>query len=126
MPKPVCVPARDALPVLHERDAWEWDLGAVLRATRVAFAKHAQRALWKRKVRSAGGAAQPLDRLSMGVRGGGIAVEHPRHGVGVVTHTSETRHAGAITVTATVVFENRQRTFAYQGDRWEEHPWYFG
>lgn len=132
MPKPVYVPARDALLVLHAHDAWEFDLDAVLREKRVPFAKHAQRATaarrshWIRKVKAAKGPPRPLDQLSMWVRGGGVTVEHPRHGIGVVTHASETRRGDTMTVTATVVFEDRQRTFACQGDRWVEHPWYFG
>jgi hypothetical protein len=131
-PKAVYAPARHALLVVHDRDVWEFDLAAVLREKAIPFAKHAEklaatrRTTWSRKVRSAKTAAIPLDALSMSLRGGGTLVDHPTHGRGVTVHASEMRRAGALTVSAIVLFETGPRTFVYMGDRWQERPWYFG
>lgn len=131
-PKAVYAPARHALLVVHNRDAWEFDLAAVLREKVIPFAKHAERlaaarrTAWSRKVKAAKTAAIPLDALSMWVRGGGTLIDHPTHGRGVVTHASEMHRAGVMTVSATVLFETRQRTFVCLGDRWTERPWYLG
>ncbi len=130
MPKPVWVAARDAVLVTHNRHAWEFDLAALRQEKRVSFDKRAakqaaaRRSLWARKVKAAG-APIALDDLSPHTRGG-PCVEHPAWGVGVVTHASETLRAGARTITATVLFEDRTRLFVCLGDRWAEVTRAFG
>jgi hypothetical protein len=131
MPKPVWVPSRDAVLVAHSHDVWEFDLAALRREKRVGFdrlaQKHAaaQKSLWSRKVKGAGDAPLALDALSQHTRGGNTPVKHPTYGVGAVTHASETIRGGAQTITATVLFEDRTRTFVFMGDRWDERPWAF-
>lgn len=124
VPKAMWVPSRDAVLVTHSHDAHEFDLSTLRAAKRVSFEKHAKqlassrRSLWNRKVKAAG-APISLDALSQHTRGGG-AVEHPTYGVGAVTHVSEARRADALTVRATVLFEDRNRSFVFVGDRWAE------
>lgn len=131
MPKVAWVPSRDAVLVAHARDAWEFDLAALRREKRVGFDKHAQklaaahRSLWSRKVKGAGEAPPALDALSPHTRGGNTPVTHPTYGVGAVTHASEVIHRGVQTITATVLFADRTRTFVFMGDRWEERLWAF-
>ncbi len=131
MPKVAWVPSRDAVLVAHERDVWEFDLAALRREKRVGFDKHAQklaaarRSAWSRKVKSAKAEPIALDALSPNTRGGNTPVAHPTYGVGAVTDASEVIHRGARTVTATVLFEERARTFVFMGDRWEERLWAF-
>lgn len=128
MPKAHWVAARNALLVVHGHDAWEWDFDAVCALKKVPFAKHAaklassKRAAWSRKVKAAQGAPIALDALPMSTRGSGTLVEHAEYGPGVVQGCAETRQGGAITVTATVMFEGSTRAFVYQGARWIEHP----
>jgi hypothetical protein len=94
--------------------------------------KHAQklaaahRSAWSRKVKSGNGATIALDALSQHTRGGGTLVTHETHGTGAVTHATEMIQRGVSTITATVLFEDRTRTFAFLGDHWAERPWTFG
>ena len=124
-PKPVWVPSRDALLVVHARDAWEFDLGAVRALKRVGFDKLAatqeatHRRAWSRQLKAAGTTSTPLHALSPLTRGGG-RVQHPVYGDGAVLHASETMHRGGRTVVATVRFEDRARRFYFVGDGWAE------
>ncbi len=130
-PKPLWVAARDELLVLHSHDVHAFDLGALRGHTRLSWDKLAKkrvasrRSLWNRKLKAAHAAPMALDALSQHTRGGSV-VEHPRYGVGVVQHATESSHRGVTTVVATVLFEDGGRQFYFAGDRWIERPWSLG